>query len=524
MRLPGRQAAARNDILVNVMKRILPILALSIIFSSLSLWLPAQAQSGGGWSPPIQLSGDYSSWFPDIAVDPEGGVHVVWSSGKDRPNELYDWDVLIYRVLRGGVWSPPNDIASPGAAGSVVRNSIVMGRDGRLHLLQRSDFRIDHMSAPYGQAESAADWTESRRINRGDLVYYDELAVDGNNRLHAVWTEQGIPDPENLNKGCPLCSDLYYRYSDDGGAIWSVPVNISEMPDGSDKPHIQTDQLGRVHIAWDEGNDRFGESDPKVGAYRRSDDGGVTWKPTVLFSLPNDLVQQTTLGLLNNTTPIVIFRSTQTDAIYYQIEQADGQTWGQPIRLASVHARSINDPGFDHYTMVTDGQGSVHLLMSGFIANDISSATPRLLHLTFDGQDWSAPEVVATDGLYPEWPSAVVENGNVLHLVWFTRSAEDLYTSDNALYKVWYSRKELDLPAVAPGPLFTPTPTSMPTAIPQPTAQPTPFPTLDPTLIAKGAVTRQPKPEGTGVSLLFLGGIPAVTMAFLVWIARRIRR
>lgn len=488
--------------------------------------LPAYAQSSG-WSTPVQLAGDVSSWFPDVAVGPDGNVHVVYSSSKPRENEVYDWDVLMYRVLRNGEWSPENDIASPGAAGSVARTSIAMGRDGRLHLLVRSDFRIDYTSAPYDQAQSAADWRDPYRVNHGDLVYYDELAIDSNNTLHVVWTEQSKPDPSDptVKKTCPLCSELYYRRSTDGGLSWSTPRNVSEMPDGSDKPHIQVDSANRVHVAWDEGKDRFSESDPKFGAYRRSDDGGVTWNATFLFSLTNDAVQQTTLGLTGDGTPLVVYRSTRTDLMYYQVEQADRVTWSAPAPLPGVRARSINDATFDHYTMVTDGGGDVHLFFVGFFAGDSGfQGRPRLMHLIWNGRAWSGAETVVSNELYPEWPSATIENGNTIHLVWFTRREEDRYTSDHALYRVWYSSKVINAPAVTPLPQFTPTPTLLPTATPQPTPQPTLYPTLDPTTIARGIIAPQPKPEGAGVSLLILGGAPAVAIALAVWAVRRVRR
>ena len=497
-------------------------LAILTLFGA-SLQVTAQ---GNGWSEPVQLAGDRSSWFADVAVDTNGGVHVVYSSSQPRENEVFDWDVLMYRVLRNGEWSPENDIASPGAAGSVVRNSLAMGRDGRLHALIRSDFRIDYMSAPLDQAESAAAWTAPRRINNGDLSYYDELALDSKNTRHVVWTEQSTPDPDNPNikKTCPLCSELYYRRSSDG-ISWSTPFNLSQMPEGSDKPHIAIDSLDRVHVAWDEGRDRFSASDPKYGAYRRSDDGGATWKPTVLFSLTNDAVQQTAIGLQGDGTPIVVYRSSKTDAMYYQVEEADHVTWTDPALLPGVRARSVDETPYDRYSLVTDGGGNVHLFFVGYYVGDPGYlGRPRLLHMTWNGQAWIAAETVLANELYPEWPSAVVEDGNTIHLVWFSRRQEDRFASDNAQYRVWYSRKTIDQKAATPPPQFTPTPTTLPTATPQPTSQPTPYPTLDPTLASHGLISRQPRPEEDGVTLLFLSSLPVTAMALMIWVIRRARR
>jgi hypothetical protein len=484
--------------------------------------LPAQAQ-GSGWTPPVQLSGERSSWFPDLAVAPDGGVHVIWSSGIPREGEIYDWDALMHRALIAGNWTPANDIAIPGAAGSVSRNSIVVGRDGLLHVLLRSDFRIDYMRAAYDRAESAADWSAPRRISSGDLVYYDELAIDSKGRLHVVWTEQGSADINGADSDCPLCSDLHYRYSDDG-VNWSTPINLSQMPLGSDKPSIVIDARDRIHVAWDEGNDRFVESDPKYGAYRRSDDGGLTWGQTVLFSLPSDdAVQQTGLGVTGDGNPLIVYRSSESSAIYYQVSPDGGATWQAAQLLPGVRARSLNQTPYDHFALATGGAGSVQLILAGHLTDD-ASGTPRLLRLAWNGRAWSAPEIVVSNDLYPEWPSLVIENGNRLHLAWFTRSEEDLFTSDEAVYKVWYSSRSISAPEATPLPQFTPAPTPTPSPTPQPPASPTPVATIDPAIVLRGAAPSQPQLDNTAVSLLVLSGAPVLAVIALVWVARRTRR
>src|SRR5262245_30786008 len=120
-----------------------------------------------GWTRPVLISGTTdSSWFPDITVGPDDSVHIVWASGiahgEEQQNQV---DLLLYRSLKDGQWSKTNDIVNPGTGGFASRNSIVMGRDGLLHLLVRSQLRIDYLHAPLGQADSVRSWSEARRIN-----------------------------------------------------------------------------------------------------------------------------------------------------------------------------------------------------------------------------------------------------------------------------------------------------------------------------------------------------------------------
>ena len=87
-----------------------------------------------------------------------------------------------------------------------------------------------------------------------------------------------------------------------------------------------------------------------------------------------------------------------------------------------------------------------------------------MLHLVWDGQTWSAPDVIVNNDLLPEWPHALISDGNKLHVTWFTRNEKDLFDPDRSNYKIWYTVKKIDAPALAPLTYFTPVPTQAPTA------------------------------------------------------------
>ncbi|HEY3230308.1 MAG TPA: hypothetical protein VGJ87_13890, partial [Roseiflexaceae bacterium] len=217
----------------------------------------------------------------------------------------------------------------------------------------------------------------------------------------------------------------------------------------------------------------------------------------------------------------------------------------------------------------TDGAGNVHLILSGFTIEDTDPNLdlrktdprnrPRLLHLIWDGRSWSAPEVIVAEDrypgwsaatvaacdqidpdsaqartdkakaalmkckeieLYPEWPRAVI-GGNKLHLTWFTRNGGDLFDSDNSHYQVWYSVKQLDAPAVAPLPLFTPLPSAAP-VVATATATPTPTPTLAPGIVDAPPIDRSLAWESPGVLTLGIAALPVIGLLGLVVGARAI--
>lgn len=482
------------------------------------------------WSEPVDLSvGVRSSWFPSLTVAADGSVHAVWSGGKPIPeNSGFSvgpglarvMDLLMYAVYRDGTWSPAKDILFAGLGGFATRNSIVTGRDGRLYVAYRNGAQILFSSADPNLALQPLSWSEARRINGPGNPYYVELAVDRKGTLHVVWTEIVGSEERGQYSPCPYCANLFYRSSQDGGLTWSAPVNLADSFDGVTKPQIAVDQQNGIHVAWNIGYDNItGQGAPIAGGYRYSGDGGTTWGPVTRFtlaergaitrptSLPRtdavptkvagapapgvttidaiarlqDAPQQTTLGLFQNRDPIVVYRSTQTDQIYYQVSRDNGMTWSNPRVIQGVRARDLRETPWDAYTMATDGSGRVHLILSGRL--DTGNATvaalqkPALLHLVWNGAYWSNPSVVATNDLYPEWPRLVV-SGQQLHLVWFTRSDEDIFRSDNASYRVWYSSAPIDALPSPMLPTFTPAPTNAPTPTIEPVliATPTPLP------------------------------------------------
>jgi hypothetical protein len=480
------------------------------------------------WSQPFEISDTARfSWFPDLAVGADDTVHIVWASGDPDPESPRDGtkaiDLLRYRELRAGAWSATNDILYTGRGGYTVRNSVAVGRDGRLYVLVRMGVQIYITSAPQEASWSARSWTPPLRLSN-IIGYYTALAVDGANTLHAFWSEAAQPNDDDT---CPNCSDLFYRRSSDGGATWSEPQNLSHTPSGENRPQVVVDERNRIHAVWDQGVDWYaGAGKPEVGVYRRSDDGGLTWSNPVNFTAGGRPVQQTSLAVDTQGNPLVVFRDAESDRVYFQSSPDGGDSWSPVGEIPGVRARDLNDNNLDTYALAVDGAGRAHLLLNGFpIDRATVNPNPWLLHLTWDGNRWSAPDAVMSNELFPEWPQLVISEGNQLHAVWFTRRSIDRFSSeDGAWYQVWYSTLVVDAPTRPPPPTFTPLPSSPPTVI-QTTL------TAEPTATSLPAVARQvPPPDGPpawelqGMQVIGLALLPLAGLMALVTLVLAFRR
>jgi hypothetical protein len=119
------------------------------------------------------------------------------------------------------------------------------------------------------------------------------------------------------------------------------------------------------------------------------------------------------------------------------------------------------------------------VLVATSVSPEVSgrSAPVSVYHLTWDGERWSEPGLIAyyPGSAVPEYPKIAVGQGNRLHVVWFVRSGEG-----TEFMRIWYSELGIDAPPEEPVPTPTPTPTLMPTPMPTLTPTVTPFPTLGP--------------------------------------------
>jgi hypothetical protein len=484
------------------------------------------AQDGeGAWSEPLQLSTTTpSSWFADVAADSRGGVHVAWDSGIP-PRQRYDQGqgMTLYAVRRDGEWSTPNDVALHLYSG-VSRPALAVDGADRLHMLYRQQ-GVRYTQAAAQEAWSARAWSTSHRVSGLQTSYIPDLLVDRTGTIHAVWSEWVPVEQEAsaMAAGSPYLADIFYRRSEDGGRTWSEIVNLSRTPDrGSARVHVTLDSRGGIHVSWDEGWDRTSmEGRPESGAYARSLDGGRTWTRPRLFHTPSGDNAQTTVATDDGEGVLLVWRSVSEPQLYFAWSTDRGGTWSAPQPLPGLYARTWISP-FDAYDMVTDGEGRIHLIAVGAPERP----GPRLpflavYHLVWDGEAWSDPEIIARypGPENPEYPRAAIGGGTHLHVVWFVRPEGVSSTG----VQVWYSERDLGLEGVSPLPTWTPTSVTSPspTALPSPIPSPSPLPRVTSPFVPVGGLYS----EADELRILGMALLPIAALVVVagVWLRGRSR-
>jgi len=447
-------------------------------------WNAIALAQAGAWSEPVLLSTKtHLPWFPDIAVDSDTRIHVVYDT-RDIP--VGGGRVLpgvMYTVCRDGAWSEPNELIL-GDTGNIFRPALTVDHLGRAHVT-RSKGGVWYHQASADAAYSAGEWY--RHVLDGGVAYMSDVAVDSKGTIHVAyetWVSLEEPITRTLGTDVIGLADVFYRRSDNGGRTWTVPLNLSRTPRvGSYRVQLKIDARDVIHVTWDEGWDRWAlYGEPREGIYIYSMDGGQSWSEPVVFSQPENTNAQTAAASDNQGGVLVMWRTTSLDNLFYAWSTDRGQTMSPPEEIPGLYTRSYDNTSFDAYDMATDSAGHIHLVAVGHsrLPEVRGERIPLgVYHLVWDGASWSAPDpiaVYAEDEGFPEYPKIVVSEGNKLHAVWFVRDQQ--FGGEH--YQILYSSSLSAAPHQTPMPIPTPTPTPLPTSTPLPPPTSTPFPTLIP--------------------------------------------
>jgi hypothetical protein len=488
------------------------------------------------WSDPIPLSEETSGEIgvalaPDLAVDPVGGVHVVWygvTSRNEGERRAYS-DQIMYRARLDGTWAAAEPVftqsrpqrgdafsTATGGAGErnpafELRARLVAGTDNQVHLLVGNSTTQWFLNAPRTDVIRTAAILPPTALGEASQ---SQIADRADGTLHAVLTmvPPGIEEVEGAT--CVVCNDVFYRRSLDGGVTWSRPENLSRSDDHDRSAQLVIDDADRLHALWLQ-QAGTGTNDPAVLVYRRGDAQGEVWSAPIVLGVAGEDVAQGTLTVGPYNLVLAVYAGATTGSIFFQYSRDGGDTWTAPALIPSVTSQGAADDSYRRFALVSDGDSYVHLVMIGLpLGADTVSA--QLLHLIWDGQNWSAPNEIAPNAPNPRGPRMVIEQGNRLHATWFTRSGTATGGERNT---IWYSQVQLPAQAIIPAPTLTPipspTPTAAPAAVVVPTATPLPAALRDAT-----PIDGPPLWELRGLQAVGLGLLATIGMIGLVAMVR----
>ena len=156
--------------------------------------------------------------------------------------------------------------------------------------------------------------------NNTDYSFTPQVAVDGAGNIYAVWEDDTATN-----------SNILFSRSNDGGATFSAPLNVSKSSGSSSNPLISVDRQGAINVVWV--SDSPGNNDV---FFSRSTDGGGTF--SVPLNLSNDPADSLSpqLAVDGSGNINVVWESDNiTFGVLFTHSTDGGATFSAPLDLAT---------------------------------------------------------------------------------------------------------------------------------------------------------------------------------------------
>ncbi len=350
----------------------------------------AQTEEDHIWSDPINISGSGGASKPSMAQDSSGTYHLFW---KD------DFVGIMYASGDDQTWSEPVAPRFPfseppfGALGDdgfegFFNPSVYIDPQDRVHALwvNEDDEMFYSRSAVADITASSAGWAGPQLLARNVFSY--EMIAGANGRLHMLYLA--------VRETATTAPGVIYRYSDDGGASWSAPVNVygsdyyRTITPGEANIHIMPADGENLIVAWD-------NRDLDTVFVTRSTDNGVTWEEPRsvdqrLAEDPLDSTGPSQINLYTNGSDVNLTwhagHAEEQCAQYVQQSADGGSTWQA---TQAVHVDEVNCPEDGRFVQGTNGL----LFLISTLDDDVYMQAQ-------DGDQWSRPIMQAPLGSFTD--------------------------------------------------------------------------------------------------------------------------
>jgi hypothetical protein len=418
---------------------------LFILFFASGGWLPQDIRLDVG-----DLPGAMESYYPKVACS-GSNVYVAWEDRRDGWRDIY----FNYSRDGGRSWRSSDIRLDTGdQAGAYESYDIDIACAGDNVYVAWQDARNGARDIYLNYSNDGGEtWqTPDIRLDTGDppgadYSWYPKIACSGEN-VYVVWHDYR-----------PLAgADIYFNYSQDGGATWQTPdVRIDTGDDsdiyGSYSPDIVCNG-SKVYIVWED--DRNAEFQEDI-YFKCSTDGGETWPiqdvrldtGTLPGASRSYFVKITCSG---NNLYVVWSDERRGEYIFdiysnYSID--GGETW-QATDIRVNH----HDPQSDvrcEYPQIACSGHNVYVLWTDY--NDFGSTDVYFNHSADAGANWQASDIRLDSGDLPgaseSWGAQMSCWGGNVYAVWADRrgggNIADIFFNFSTDYGANWKTKDIRL-------------------------------------------------------------------------------
>ena len=313
---------------------------------------------------------------------------------------LFAFSLVLSPILAYQSWTYPVDISNLPTGSHSQR--IVVDRNCGLHVIWiESGWPTSPTSELYYATKPANEsWSTPERVSTIlNSSFGPALAIDSQNNLHAVWTDETFP-----------IQKIYYSSKSLTG-VWSEPIVISQPENYSHFPSIAIDSQDTLYVAWSYTlpgqNDIF---------YIYKSVGGSWSQPVNISNTSNPSYNPSLVTDASGNIYAVWQELVAPDnfEIFFNQKSAGGN-WGNPIDISNTPSGSPT-PAWWLTRLVSDPQGNLHVGWREEFYDASGTTQYGTFYVSKTSSGWSQVEKIST--AFAGGPDFVVDQAGTVHVVW----------------------------------------------------------------------------------------------------------
>ncbi len=358
-----------------------------------------------------------------IAIDSLGNVHVVWSDDTDYAGSGAEEDIFYKKWdTITNSWSLTEVLTVDSTTISDCYPSMAVDSSNNIHVVwQQADSEFGTVEIFYKRWDKGTiSWNDTVFVSTesGDSIL-PCIATDNLGNVHIAWEDY----TNYAGAGTDL--DIFYKRWDSLSASWLVTEVVStESTADSKEPSLCTDSLNNVHIVWEDDTSYLSSGTDSDIFYKRWDSYSSSWTITEVVSTESiDTSIMASIEIDSSNNVHVVWE----DLSNYAESNTD---WDIFYKKKSVSRNTwsltevVSFEIYEHSNvpaLITDSLNNVHIVWSDVSDYADSGSDWDIFYKRYDvsSNSWALAEIVSTESTSSSSnPSLAIDSFDTIHCVW----------------------------------------------------------------------------------------------------------
>lgn len=371
-------------------------------------------------------SGD-DSYLPSIATDTFSNIHVAWQDTTNYLGSGSDADVFYKRWDASTFSWTITEVVSTESTDNSYWPSLAVDDFGNIHVAWMDD--TDYTGCGTESDifykcwnTSSSSWTITEVVSTESTAesFYPSLAVDSSGNIHIVWSDL----TNYIGSGSDF--DIFYKCWNASSSVWTTTEVVSTESTGdSEFVSLAVDSFNNVHITWNDRTNYAGSGSDTDIFYKRWDASSSTWTTTEVVSTESTLssaVPSLAVDFVGNVH-IAWYDSTDYDGagefdfdIFYKRWDTFTSLW---TKTEFISTESTSDS--DSPSIAVDSVGTVHIAWLDYSDYAGSGLIEDIFYKCWipSSNFWIKTEVVSIESTSFSFnPCITVDCADNVHFTW----------------------------------------------------------------------------------------------------------